>query len=48
MIPRFESLCAAQGCLRQLETNTEHTDLLLKQMPFLEDTWVEFYEVLDS
>jgi hypothetical protein len=22
-------------------------EAVLKQMPFLEDTWVEFYEVLD-
>jgi hypothetical protein len=44
---RFPSLGAAEACLHQFETSSEHTDLALKQTPFFEDTWVEFYEIMD-
>ncbi len=44
---RFPNLSAAKDCLQLFETSPEHTDLLLKQAPLFEDTWVEFYEILD-
>lgn len=44
---RFPNLSAAKDCLQQFETSPEHTDLLLKQAALFEDTWVEFYEILD-
>jgi hypothetical protein len=43
----FPSVSAAQACLRKFETSPEHTELVHKQSPFFEDTWVEFYEILD-
>jgi hypothetical protein len=44
---KFASLSAAKDCLEQFETNAEHIELAQKQLPFFEDAWVEFYEVLD-
>lgn len=44
---RFPSLSAAEACLHQFETSPDHTELLNQQAPFFEDTWVEFYEILD-
>ncbi len=44
---RFPSLIAAKDCLQQFETSPEHTELANKQAPFFEDTWVEFYEIMD-
>jgi hypothetical protein len=44
---KFASLNAAKDCLQQLQTNPEHTELAHKQFPFFEDSWVDFYELLD-
>jgi hypothetical protein len=44
---RFESLCAAEAALKQIDSSTEHTDLAKKQHPMFQQSWVEFYEVLD-
>jgi hypothetical protein len=44
---RFPTLKAAHDCLQQFEASPEHNELAQKQAPFFEDTWVEFYEILD-
>jgi hypothetical protein len=44
---RFESLRAAEEALKSLETSGAHTKLFNQQVPFFQDAWVEFYEVLD-
>lgn len=44
---RFENLCDAEAALKLFETNPEHTELAIKQVPFFKAAWVEFYEVLD-
>ena len=43
----FKSLAEAEEMLKSLETGEEHKKLFEKQVPFFEDAWVEFYEVLD-
>jgi hypothetical protein len=44
---RFESLAAAEKALKSLETSEDHTQLFQKQVPYFQDAWVEFYEVLN-
>jgi hypothetical protein len=44
---RFDSLCAAEAALKQIEASNEHTELARKQHPMFQQSWVEFYEVLD-
>ena len=44
---RFESLCAAEKALQQIKDNAEHTELANKQGPMFQQSWVEFFEVLD-
>ena len=44
---RFDSLCAAEKALRQIELSEEHTELARKQHPMFQQSWVEFYELLD-
>lgn len=44
---RFPNFSAAQECLRIFENSPEHEELARKQAPLFEDTWVEFYEVMD-
>jgi hypothetical protein len=44
---RFDSLAAAEKALKLFETNPEHTELGLKQHPMFQQSWTEFYEVLD-
>ncbi len=44
---RFENLHAAGEALKLFETSPEHTILYNKQKLFFENTWVEFYEVLN-
>ena len=44
---RFESLCAAEAALKQIEASAEHTELAKKQHPLFQQSWLEFYEVLD-
>jgi len=43
----FQDLAAAEQALKALEQSEQHQRLLAKQIPFFEDAWVEFYEVLD-
>ena len=44
---RFPNLSAAEAALRTIETNPEHTALHKKQEQFFEDTWVEFFKLLE-
>ena len=44
---RFESLLAAEAALKQMDSSMEHTELARKQHPMFQQSWVEFYEVLD-
>jgi hypothetical protein len=44
---RFESLCAAEAALKQIDSSAEHTELANRQHPMFQQSWVEFYEVLD-
>lgn len=44
---RFKDLREAEEALKALEHGEEHQRLFEKQVPFFEDAWVEFYEVLD-
>jgi hypothetical protein len=43
----FESIQKAEEALRLFETNPAHVTLFAQQSPLIEDTWVEFYEVLE-
>ena len=43
---RFASLRAAEEALKTLETSDDHSRLLINQIVFFKDAWVEFYEVL--
>lgn len=44
---RFDSLGAAESALKQIDASDEHTELAKKQHPMFQQSWVEFYEVLD-
>ncbi len=44
---RFESLGAAETALKQIDANVEHTELAKKQHPMFQQSWVEFYDVLE-
>jgi hypothetical protein len=44
---RFESLAAAEKALNHIDANVEHTDLAKKQHPMYQQSWIEFYEVLE-
>ena len=44
---RFESLAAAEKALRQIDNSAEHTELARKQHPLFQQSWIEFYEVLE-
>ena len=44
---RFSNLHAAQDALKSFESSAEHTRLYDQQKQHLENTWVEFYEILD-
>ena len=44
---RFDSLSAAENALKTFESSSDHTRLYNQQKQYMEDTWVEFYEVLD-
>jgi len=44
---RFDNLQAAQQALKTFDSSAEHARLYDQQKHFMEDTWVEFYEVLD-
>jgi hypothetical protein len=43
----FKDLAAAEEVLKALEHGEQHQKLFEKQVPFFEDAWVEFYELLD-
>ncbi len=44
---RFESLCAAEEALKRIDNSTEHTELAKQQHPMFQQSWIEFYEVLE-
>ncbi len=44
---RFDSLGAAEIALKKIDASAEHTELAAKQHPLFQQSWVEFYEVLD-
>jgi len=44
---RFDSLSAAEAAIKQIELCDEHTELAKKQHPMFEQSFVEFYDVLD-
>lgn len=44
---RFDSLSAAETVLKKIEDSAEHTELAKKQHPMFQQSWTEFYEVLD-
>ena len=44
---RFDSLADAEAALKQINASVEHTELARKQHPMFQQSWIEFYEVLD-
>ena len=44
---RFDDLAPAERALKALDASPGHQRLLEKQIPYFQDAWVEFYEVLD-
>lgn len=44
---RFDSLAAAEKALKAISDNPEHTELASKQHPLFQQSWIEFYEVLE-
>jgi hypothetical protein len=44
---RFRNLGEAEEALIFFQNNADHTRLYEQQKQYMEDTWVEFYEVLD-
>ena len=46
-VGHFPTLCAAQECLQKFETSPEHEELFNSQVHYFQDTWVEFYEMLE-
>lgn len=44
---RLRDLSAADEALRFIANSAEHTRLYEQQKQYMEDTWVEFYDVLD-
>ena len=44
---RFDSLAAAEKALKQIDDSPEHTELAGKQHPLFQQSWIEFYEVLE-
>lgn len=44
---RFDSLSAGEKALKQIEDSPEHTELGKKQHPMFQQSWTEFYEILD-
>jgi hypothetical protein len=44
---RFDSLAAAEKALKEIENSPEHTELAVKQHPLFQQSWIEFYEVLE-
>lgn len=44
---RFDSLSAAEKVMKQIDESGPHTELAKKQHPMFQQSWIEFYEVLD-
>jgi hypothetical protein len=44
---RFPDLAAAAEALKFIENSPEHTRLYDQQKEYMEDTWLELYELLD-
>jgi len=44
---RFPDLAAAEKALEFIANSPDHTRLYDQQKQFMQDTWLEFYEVLD-
>jgi len=44
---RFDNLQAAERALEVFKSSAEHAELYDRQKHFMEDTWVESYELLD-
>ena len=44
---RFESLADAETALKRIDASADHTELAKKQHPMFQQSWTEFYEVLD-
>jgi hypothetical protein len=44
---RFESMSAVEKALKQIEDSPEHTELGKRQHPMFQQSWTEFYEILD-
>ncbi|MGA7379593.1 MAG: hypothetical protein WBX03_01970 [Terriglobales bacterium] len=44
---RFDSLAAAEAALKLIETSPEHTELANQQAHCFQNSWVEFYQILD-
>lgn len=44
---RFQSLAAAEKALKLFDESPEHTELGKKQYPMFQQSWVEFYDVLE-
>jgi hypothetical protein len=44
---RFPNLAAAEKALESIANSAEHTRLYDQQKQYMEDTWLEFYEVLE-
>lgn len=44
---RFDSLAAAEKALKQIDSSAEHTELANQQHPLFQQSWVEFYELLE-
>jgi hypothetical protein len=45
---KFETLAEAEQALKSMENHLEHTRLYLAQSPLIQESWVEFYTVLES
>jgi len=44
---RFDSLAAAEQALKMIADSPEHTELANRQHPLFQQSWIEFYEVLE-
>ncbi len=43
----FETLAEAEGALAMISADSEHDALLSEQLPYMEDSYTEIYQVLD-
>ena len=44
---QFDDMASAERALKALDASAGHQTLLEKQIPYFQDAWVEFYEVLE-